>query len=161
MTRMTRRFGLLVAVPLTAVHVNFLPTLRRSSSVARPVFGRKASAKSSGAPAVPTTGSRRSLSGRYKEKLKPLEEETAGRFVDTHCHLDKVIPRLSRQSHEDWTGAWWREHECPQFQPVNRSSTYCKHVQIKHVAIQVLGSYWQPGDVHVYCNGLVNDIRQE
>jgi hypothetical protein len=25
----------------------------------------------------------------------------------------------------------------------------------------VLGSYWQPGDVHVYCNGLVNDIRQE
>jgi hypothetical protein len=87
---MTRRFGLLVAVPLTAVHVNFLPTLRRSSSVARPVFGRKASAKS-----APTTGSRRSLSGRYKEKLKPLEEETAGRFVDTHCHLDKVIPRLS------------------------------------------------------------------
>lgn len=99
MTRMTRRFGLLVAVPLTAVHVTFLPPLRRSSSVARPVFGRKASAKSSGAAAP--TGSRRSLSGRYKEKLKPLEE-TAG-FVDTHCHLDKVIPRLSRQSHEDWS----------------------------------------------------------
>ena len=38
---------------------------------------------------------------------------------------------------------------------------HLKHVQIKHVAIQVLGSYWQPGDVHVYCNGLVNDIRQE
>eukprot|EP00435_Cladocopium_sp_Y103_P050087 s1135_g15.t1 len=87
---MTRRFGLLVAVPLTAVHVNFLPTLRRSSSlVARPVFGRKASTQSPGAAAPTKGGSRRSLSGRYKEKLKPLEEETAGKFVDTHCHLDK------------------------------------------------------------------------
>lgn len=91
---MTRRVALLMAVPLT-VHLNFLAS-RRCSSLARSAFGRKPKA------VVETgisNGPRRLLSGRYKEKLKPLDAN--GKFVDTHCHLDMVIPRLSRQSHED------------------------------------------------------------
>eukprot|EP00438_Fugacium_kawagutii_P009408 Skav202019 [mRNA] locus=scaffold1138:110246:110572:+ [translate_table: standard] len=100
---MPRRFGLLVAVPLTAVHVNLFSSVRRSSSlVARPVFGRQTSAKQPCDAVLTNSGTRkRSLSSRYKEKLRPVDEESAAMFVDTHCHLDKVIPRLSRQSHED------------------------------------------------------------
>ena len=92
---MTRRVALLMAVPLTAVHLNFLAS-RRCSSLARSAFGRKPKAV---VETGVSNGPRRLLSGRYKEKLKPLDAN--GKFVDTHCHLDLVIPRLSRQSHED------------------------------------------------------------
>ncbi|CAK9115439.1 Putative deoxyribonuclease TATDN2 [Durusdinium trenchii] len=90
MTHRVYRVGWLV-VPLTAFNVlSFRPRPAFSA------FGRRRSSVT-----TPSTPAKRSLSGRYKEKLRPLDGEAVTKFVDTHCHLDMVIPRLSRQSHED------------------------------------------------------------
>eukprot|EP00931_Biecheleriopsis_adriatica_P007429 TRINITY_DN10870_c1_g2_i1.p1 TRINITY_DN10870_c1_g2~~TRINITY_DN10870_c1_g2_i1.p1 ORF type:complete len:406 (+),score=50.24 TRINITY_DN10870_c1_g2_i1:15-1232(+) len=46
---------------------------------------------------------RRTLSSPYKARLHQRSErsgDSAG-FVDTHCHLDMILPRLARESHED------------------------------------------------------------
>mmetsp|Transcript_38143 Transcript_38143/g.85310 ORF Transcript_38143/g.85310 Transcript_38143/m.85310 type:complete len:359 (+) Transcript_38143:41-1117(+) len=78
----------------------FVPPASRSFAVGRSAFGRKASAAPASAAG---DGRQRSLSSRYKERLRPRVQDDAWKksFIDTHCHLDKILPLLSKQSHTD------------------------------------------------------------
>mmetsp|Transcript_26855 Transcript_26855/g.55764 ORF Transcript_26855/g.55764 Transcript_26855/m.55764 type:complete len:437 (-) Transcript_26855:18-1328(-) len=63
-------------------------------------FGRKKAAAQG--PSV--AGRPRSLSSRYRDKLQHQSDSAsrpAGGFVDTHCHLDHILPRLAREFQQD------------------------------------------------------------
>eukprot|EP00439_Symbiodinium_sp_Y106_P014639 s645_g2.t1 len=86
------------------------PSLR-CFACARAAFGRRPSAAVAGDSDKPR---QRTLSSRYKEKLRPREEDADSKaFIDTHCHLDLILPRLSKQSHSDAARAKAKGQEPP------------------------------------------------
>ncbi|CAJ1329935.1 unnamed protein product [Effrenium voratum] len=81
-------------VPVTAVMVTLasLASLGLNGARSFSAFGRKRPHIKAEA-----AGAKRSLSA-IRDRLR---KEDGTSFVDTHCHLDLVLPRLSEQSHKD------------------------------------------------------------